>query len=286
MEGVEKRTPGRLPTRPDPLSLSLTLASHSPFSSSHEYGVRLRESSLPPCTPRLCLLSKIEEKAIPRRYARTRADFPFPSLSPQSQAFIILKTEDEGLTGQGMTFTIGRGNEIVCAAITLIAERLKGKKIADLFADMGRTWDYLVSDPQLRWIGPEKGVIAIATGAVSNALWDLYARHENKPLWKVGLRSSAALPDPAELKLTFCSFARQLIVDFTPVRPSLSFLRFSFRADPILSPSSSQEEFVRSTCFRYITDAITPAEALALLKEKEAGKAEREKSVIETGYPA
>jgi len=55
-----------------------------------------------------------------------------------------------------MTFTIGRGNEIVCAAIALIAERLKGKKLADLFKSMGKTWDYLVSDPQLRWIGPEK----------------------------------------------------------------------------------------------------------------------------------
>ncbi|CDZ98024.1 mandelate racemase muconate lactonizing enzyme [Phaffia rhodozyma] len=154
-----------------------------------------------------------------------------------SAAYVELKTESSDLTGQGMTFTIGRGNEIVCAAITLISERIKGKKIEDLSKDMGATWDFLVSDPQLRWIGPEKGVISIATGAVSNAIWDLYARSRNKPLWK-------------------------LITDFTP------------------------EEFVRSTCFRYITDAITPEEALALLKEKEAGKKEREANVIKTGYPA
>lgn len=71
-----------------------------------------------------------------------------------------------------MTFTIGRGNDIVCAAVEKVAERLVGKKTAELFADMGAAWDYLLADPQLRWIGPEKGVIHIATGAVVNALWD------------------------------------------------------------------------------------------------------------------
>lgn len=73
-----------------------------------------------------------------------------------SAAYVELKTESAELTASGMTFTIGRGNELVCAAITLISERIKGKKIEELFKDMGKTWDFLVSDPQLRWIGPEK----------------------------------------------------------------------------------------------------------------------------------
>ncbi|KAJ3770171.1 enolase C-terminal domain-like protein [Lentinula raphanica] len=101
-----------------------------------------------------------------------------------SSAYITLLTESE-LVGHGMTFTIGRGNDIVCMAIREVANRLIGKETEDLFADMGKTWDFMMSDPQLRWIGPEKGVIHIATGSVSNALWDMYARSRKKPLWKL-----------------------------------------------------------------------------------------------------
>ena len=186
-----------------------------------------------------------------------------------------------------MTFTIGRGNEIVCAAIRLIAERLKGRKINELFADMGKTWNDLVSDPQLRWIGPEKGVISIATGAVSNAIWDLYARREKKPLWKVSTH-----PSPGTKVIGTDAYfvpSMQLIVDFTPeefvrstVRPPPSILFFEGTRKKLIT----DRHFAALQCFRYITDAITPEEALAMLKEKEAGKAEREKSVIQTGYPA
>ncbi|KZS93919.1 enolase C-terminal domain-like protein [Sistotremastrum niveocremeum HHB9708] len=155
-----------------------------------------------------------------------------------SSAYVTLLTDSsDGLVGHGMTFTIGRGNDIVCTAIKEVANRLVGKEIESLFSDMGKAWDYIMADPQLRWIGPEKGVIHIASGAVNNALWDMFARSRNKPLWK-------------------------LVVDFTP------------------------EEFVRATAFRYITDAITREEALALLKAKEPTKAEREASVRSTGYPA
>ncbi|WVF72423.1 hypothetical protein IAT40_007238 [Kwoniella sp. CBS 6097] len=153
-----------------------------------------------------------------------------------SAAYIVLKTNSD-LKGQGMTFTIGRGNDIVCYAIEQIANRIVGKELAPIFADMGSFFDFLVSDPQHRWLGPEKGVIHLATAAVNNAVWDLFAKHENKPLWK-------------------------LIVDFTP------------------------EEFVKATSFRYITDAITQDEALALLKEKEPTKKAREEEVIKKGYPA
>ncbi|KZT19947.1 enolase C-terminal domain-like protein [Neolentinus lepideus HHB14362 ss-1] len=101
-----------------------------------------------------------------------------------SSAYVSLYTTSN-LVGHGMTFTIGRGNDIVCEAIRQVANRLVGKNIEELFADMGKAWELLVADPQLRWIGPEKGVIHIATGAVDNALWDMYARSRQKPLWKL-----------------------------------------------------------------------------------------------------
>ncbi|KAK4049104.1 hypothetical protein OIO90_005574 [Microbotryomycetes sp. JL221] len=101
-----------------------------------------------------------------------------------SSAYVTLLTDGQDI-GYGMTFTIGRGNDIVCAAVEKVAERLVGKRTGDLFGDMGAAWDYLLADPQLRWIGPEKGVIHIATAAVVNALWDMYARHERKPLWQL-----------------------------------------------------------------------------------------------------
>ncbi|KAF7299219.1 MR-MLE domain-containing protein [Mycena indigotica] len=153
-----------------------------------------------------------------------------------SSAYVTLLT-DSALVGHGMTFTIGRGNDIVCAAIGAVAQRLVGKESEELFKDMGKTWEYMMADPQLRWIGPEKGVIHIASGAVNNALWDMYARARDKPLWK-------------------------LVVDFTP------------------------EELVSAAAWRYVSDAITKEEALAMLKAKEAGKKEREAIVREQGYPA
>lgn len=102
------------------------------------------------------------------------------------------------------------------------------KKLEDLVADWGKTWRYLVSDSQLRWIGPEKGVIHLALGAVVNAIWDLWAKTLGKPVWRV-------------------------VVDMTP------------------------EELVRCIDFRYITDAMTPEEALGMLKSVEEGKGDRVK---------
>jgi len=144
-----------------------------------------------------------------------------------SSAYCILHTSTEH-TGHGMTFTIGRGNELVCAAIPLLANRIVGSSLESLVADWGKTWRHLVADSQLRWIGPEKGVIHLALGAVVNALWDLWAKTLGKPVWKV-------------------------VAEMSP------------------------EEYVRCIDFRYITDAITPEEAVALLKERAAGKEERMK---------
>jgi len=142
-----------------------------------------------------------------------------------SAAYCILQT-DSPFSGHGMTFTIGRGNDIVCAAINHVADRIKGRTLSSLVADWGKTWRHLVADSQLRWIGPEKGVIHLALGAVVNAIWDLWAKTLNKPVWRI-------------------------VADMTPA------------------------EFVRCIDFRYITDAITPEEAIALLENAEKGKAGR-----------
>lgn len=142
-----------------------------------------------------------------------------------SAAYVILKTNTD-LTGHGFSFTIGRGNDIVCHAIRAIANRLVGKHLAELTSSMGKTWRYLVSDSQLRWVGPEKGVMHLGLSACVNALWDLWGRAEKRPVWK-------------------------LVADMTP------------------------EEFVECIDFRYIEDAITRQEAIALLKAQEATKGQR-----------
>ncbi|KAF8427293.1 enolase C-terminal domain-like protein [Tirmania nivea] len=100
-----------------------------------------------------------------------------------SSAYCILKTDVAGLEGHGMTFTIGRGNDIVCHAIDTLAPRIVNQSLSDLTTNMGQTWRHLVSDSQYRWIGPEKGVIHLALGAIVNALWDLWSKFEKKPLW-------------------------------------------------------------------------------------------------------
>ncbi|WP_282117057.1 L-fuconate dehydratase [Cellulophaga baltica] len=155
-----------------------------------------------------------------------------------SAAYVILKTNHpEGIEGHGLTFTIGRGNELCVAAINSIAPLIKGKSLASFTKNMGAFWKMITGDSQLRWLGPEKGVIHLATGAVVNAVWDLYAKVEKKPLWK-------------------------LLADMSP------------------------EELVSCVDFTYITDAITPEEALALLKDKSASKQERIAHLEQDGYPA
>ena len=155
-----------------------------------------------------------------------------------SAAYAVLKTDSpDGLEGHGLTFTIGRGNELCVAAIDALAPLIVGKTLESFAEDMGTFWHNVAGDSQLRWIGPEKGVIHLATAAVVNAVWDLYAKSEGKPLWK-------------------------LLSDMSP------------------------EELVRCVPFRYITDAITPEEALRMLRENEGTKAEREAEMLEEGFPA
>lgn len=153
-----------------------------------------------------------------------------------SAAYVILKTDGDH-EGHGLTFTIGRGNELCVAAINALAYLVQGEALDSFTADMGAFWRRLTSDSQLRWVGPEKGVIHLATAALVNAVWDLWAKVEGKPLW-------------------------QLLADMSP------------------------EELVRCIDFRYITDALTPDEALAMLHAQAASKAERIDFLQEHGYPA
>ena len=153
-----------------------------------------------------------------------------------SAAYVILETDQPGLEGHGLTFTIGRGNEICCAAIEAMRHLVVGLDMAWVAEDMGRFWRYITSDSQLRWIGPDKGAIHLATGAVVNAVWDLWAKTEGVPVW-------------------------QLVSRMSP------------------------EEIVKLIDFRYITDCITPEEALALLKERAVGKEERLATLQREGYP-
>jgi len=154
-----------------------------------------------------------------------------------SAAYVILKTNRNDLEGHGLTFTIGRGNEVCVAAIKALKPLVVGYELEEFTRDMGKFWTHMNGDSQLRWLGPEKGVIHLATAAVVNAVWDLWAKAEEKPLWR-------------------------LVADMTP------------------------EELVRCLDFKYITDAITPEEALKLLQRQESSKEERINQLLETGYPA
>jgi L-fuconate dehydratase len=155
-----------------------------------------------------------------------------------SAAYAVLKTDDpSGVEGHGLTFTIGRGNELCVAAIEALKHLVVGKSLESFSADMGGFWRMITGDSQLRWVGPEKGVIHLATAAVVNAVWDLYAKAAGKPLWK-------------------------LLVDMTP------------------------EQLVACVDFRYITDALTPAEALGLLRRNAPTKPDREAEMRQRGFPA
>src|SRR3954468_5580176 len=102
-----------------------------------------------------------------------------------SAAYVVLETDEPGLEGHGLAFTIGRGTEVVCAAVEAYAPLLVGRRLEDLAADPGEIWRPFSRDSHLRWLGPEKGVVPLAAGALVNAVLDLWAPDERKPLWKL-----------------------------------------------------------------------------------------------------
>jgi L-fuconate dehydratase len=152
-----------------------------------------------------------------------------------SAAYLVLRTDEPGgPSGHGFAFTIGRGNDVQTAAIKALTPYLIGKPVD---TDLGDLWRELVHDSQLRWLGPEKGVMHMAIGAVINAFWDLAAKRAGLPLW-------------------------QLLARMSP------------------------EEIVHLVDFRYLTDALTPSEALTILRERTRGKPAREAEILAAGYPA
>lgn len=152
-----------------------------------------------------------------------------------SAAYVRVVTDDD--EGHAFVFTIGRGNDVQVAAIDALAPFLVDREVEPLLDDMGGVWRELVGDSQLRWLGPEKGVMHMAIGAVVNALWDIKAKRAGLPLW-------------------------QLLARMTP------------------------EQIVELVDFRYLTNALTRDEALGILNRAEAGRAQREAQLLETGYPA
>ncbi len=182
-----------------------------------------------------------EVDALDIRFPTSRMRDGSDAMNPDpdySAAYVILRTDHPaGLEGHGLCFTIGRGNELCVAAVQALAPLIRGKTLESFTADMGGFWQMMAGDSQLRWLGPEKGVIHLATAAVVNAVWDLWAKAEGKPLWK-------------------------LLVDLPP------------------------ERLIACVPFRYITDALTPEEALEMLASKAATKADREAQLRRDGYPA
>ena len=161
------------------------------------------------------------------------------STSDYSATYVTLHTDsDDGLQGHGLSFTIGRGNDLCVEAVKALAKLfVTGRTLESITDNFGAYWHEIVAgDCQLRWVGPEKGVVHLATAAIINALWDLWAKKEGKPVWK-------------------------LLVDMSP------------------------EELVRCVDFTFITDALTPQEAIAMLRRAAPGKAAREQQMLDEGYP-
>ena len=145
-----------------------------------------------------------------------------------SCAYVTLETDSpDGLTGCGLTFTNGRGTEVVVAAVRALAPFVVGRTLEEITTDMRGFWRTLASEDQLRWLGPEKGVIHLATGVIVNAVWDLWAKTEGKPLFR-------------------------LLADLDP------------------------QQIVNAIDFRYIEDALSPAEALELLTRMRGGRGGRD----------
>jgi L-fuconate dehydratase len=141
--------------------------------------------------------------------SRTHAGTDAVHVDPDySAAYVVLKT-NTGLEGHGLTFTIGRGNEVCVAAIEAFRHLVVGQRLDEITSDFAGFWRRLASDSQLRWLGPEKGVIHLALAAVINAVWDLYAKAERKPVWKL-------LADMTPRQLVSCVDFRYITDALTP----------------------------------------------------------------------
>ena len=154
-----------------------------------------------------------------------------------SAAYVVLRTDVGGLQGNALCFTIGRGNDIVVAAVQTLARYVVDRSVQDIVTDLGGFSAAMIGDSQLRWLGPEKGVMHMAIGVVVNAAWDLAAKVAGKPVWR-------------------------LLADMTP------------------------EQVVALVDFRYLEDALTPEDALGILRAARAGREERIAELEHHGHPA
>ena len=187
-------------------------------------------------SPRILSLD-VRDIRFPTSQSLDGSDAMHPS-PDYSCAYVVLRTDTRsGLEGHGLTFTNGRGTEVVVAAVRALEHLVVDRTLAEITADFRSFWRSLASEGQLRWLGPEKGVIHLATAAVVNAVWDLWAKSEGKPLFK-------------------------LLVDLSP------------------------EQLVAAIDFRYIDDALSPDEAVALLRARRDGCEARLAEIEQSGYPA
>lgn len=171
------------------------------------------------------------------RTSRTLAGSDAVHADPDYSAAYVVLTTDTGLEGHGMTFTIGQGNDLCCAAIDALSPLVVGRSLDDVVDSMGDLWRALTNHSQLRWLGPDKGVIHLAVAALVNAVWDLWAKARGVPVW-------------------------QLVAEMEP------------------------EQVVDCIDFRYLRDVIDEDRAVALLRDRAAGKAERLATLRRDGYPA
>lgn len=158
-------------------------------------------------------------------------------VDPEYSCAYVVLTTNENYAGHGFTFTIGRGTEIVVKAIESMSFLVAGQSLLEIIDNFGQFWHSIVCESQLRWLGPEKGVTHLATAAIVNAIWDLWAKVEQKPLWK-------------------------LVADMKP------------------------EEIVNCIDFQYISDSISPEDAVSTIASAKQGLQDREKELIDNGIPA
>ncbi|MEU1181510.1 enolase C-terminal domain-like protein [Streptomyces sp. NPDC005820] len=196
-------------------------------------------SSAPPAPPASARITALDVLDV--RFPTSEHLDGSDAMNPEpdySAAYVVLRTDaGDGLEGHALAFTTGRGNDAQAAAIATLAPYVVGLSVEEVCGDLGAFSRSLVHDPQLRWLGPEKGAIHMATGAVVNAAWDLAAKRAGKPVW-----------------------------------------RFLGEMSP--------EELVAQVDFRWLSDALTPEEALEILRRAEPGREQRIGRLLDQGYPA
>nr|ACO15270.1 Mandelate racemase [Caligus clemensi] len=154
-----------------------------------------------------------------------------------SAVYVQLKTDVDDRSGYGLSFTLGRGNEIVKCAVESMKFLVIGQKISTIQNSMGKWVNSISNEGQLRWLGPDKGVLSLALAAIVNAFWDLWGKMEGKPVWKP-------------------------LADMSP------------------------QDIVSLVNFKYLEDALSPHEALQILKKAKEGSDKREKEILDRGFPA